>query len=117
MEDEVQFSEVEMEELKKTIKVLEDRNDELLKVKLPDNTDKYAIDFVKSIRPDEIEFLTTKEVFDKYLTYRRRYTTNGESLLSIRMLNAVIRKYFPDANIKHSNRNKKNSYFWVFYQE
>lgn len=116
-EQEVQFSEREMEELKKTIKVLEDRTDELMTVKLPASTDKYAIDFVKSVRPDEIEFLTTKEVFDKYLTYRRRYTTNGEALLSVRMLNAVIRKYFPDANIKHSNKNNKNSYFWVFYQD
>lgn len=117
MNDEVKFDEVEMEELKKTIKVLEDRNDELLKVKLPDNTDKYAVEFVKSIREDEIEFLTTQEVFDKYITYRRRYTTNGESLLSVRMLNAVIRKYFPSAKIRHSNRNRKNSYFWVFNED
>lgn len=112
-EKEFEYNDTEMEELKKTIQVLEERNDALMKVKLPDNTDKYAIEFVKSITEADLEFSTTKEMFDKYLLYRRRFTTNGESILSVRMLNAVIRKYMPKAVIKHSNRKSKNTYFWV----
>lgn len=110
---EYEFDDKEVEELKKTIEVLKTQNDELIKVKLSANTDRYAIDFVKTLDEHDFSYLTTKEVFDKFLEYRRRYTTNGEDLLSLRMLNAVIRKYFPRAKINHSNRHNKNTYFWV----
>ena len=113
-EEEFNYDEMEMEELKNTIKVLEERNNDLIKVKLPANTDKYAIEFVKSLKDSDIDFLTTKEVFENYLNFRRRYTSNGEALLSVRMLNTVIRKYFPNATIVHSNKNRKNSYYWTF---
>lgn len=115
--DNFEFDEDEVEELKKTIGLLKNQNDDLLKSKLPSNTDKYAIDFVKMLDEHDISYLTTKEVFNNYLEYRRRYTVNGEDLLSLRMLNAVVRLYFPKAKINHSNRHNKNTYFWVFEDE
>ena len=108
------YNDSEMEDLKKTIAVLQEQRDDLIQMKLPSNVDKYAIDYAKTLDEHDISYLTTKEVFDNYLMYRRHYTTNGEELLSIRMLNAVIRKYFPKARINHSNKNGKNTYFWVF---
>jgi len=34
------------------------------------------------------------------------------------MLNAVIRTYLPKAKISHSNKLRKNNYFWTFdYEE
>lgn len=115
--DEMLYEENEMEELKKTISMLQNEKDELIQNKLPANVDKYAIDYVKMLDEHDISYLTTKEVFDNYLNYRRKYTTNGEDLLSLRMLNAVIRKYFPKAKINHSNKQNKNRYFWVFADE
>ena len=114
MEEEKLFSEAEYEDLKKTIAVLEEQKSELIQAKLPANVDKYAVDFVKSLDEHDISYLTTKDVFEKYLDYRRRYTRNGEELLSVRMLNSVIRKYFPKARINHSNKLRQNTYFWVF---
>lgn len=112
--EEVLYNEAEMEELKKTISLLKEQQDELIQTKLPSNTDKFAIDYVKSLNEHDISYLTTKEVFDNYLEYRRHYTENGEKLLSVRMLNSVIRKYFPKARLNHSNKLKKNTYYWVF---
>ncbi len=114
MEEEKLYTEEEYENLKNTIKILEEQQSELIQAKLPANVDRYAIDFVKTLDEHDISYLTTKEVFDKYINYRRRYTENGEDLLSVRMLNSVIRKYFPKARVNHSNKLKKNTYFWVF---
>ena len=114
MEEEKLYTEEEYENLKNTIKILEEQQSELIQSKLPANVDRYAIDFVKTLDEHDISYLTTKEVFEKYLNYRRRYTENGEDLLSVRMLNSVIRKYFPTARVNHSNKLKKNTYFWVF---
>ena len=114
IDEELMYNDSEMEDLKKTIAVLQEQRDDLIQMKLPSNVDKYAIDYAKTLDEHDISYLTTKEVFDNYLMYRRHYTTNGEELLSIRMLNAVIRKYFPKARINHSNKNGKNTYFWVF---
>lgn len=112
--DEFKYDDMEMEELKNTIKVLEERNNNLIEAKLPANVDKYAIEYIKNLKDSDLEFLTTQEVFDNYLEYRRKFTTNGESLLSMRMLNTVIRKYFPNATVVHSNRKRKNTYYWTF---
>lgn len=112
--EEALYTEAEMEDLKKTIAVLQEQRNDLIQSKLPSNVDKYAIDYVKSLSEHDISYLTTHEVFENYLDYRRRYTKNGEDLLSIRMLNSVIRKYFPKARINHSNRLRQNTYFWVF---
>lgn len=114
IEEDLMYNESEMEELKKTIAVLQEQRDDLIQMKLPANVDKYAIDFVKELDEHDITYLTTREVFDKYVAYRRHYTKNGEDLLSVRMLNSVIRKYFPKARINHSNKQGKNTYFWVF---
>jgi len=114
IDEELLYNETEMEDLKKTIAVLKEQKDELIQTKLPSNTDKYAIDYIKTLNEHDLSYLTTKEVFDKYIEYRRHYTKNGENLLSVRMLNAVIRKYFPKAKVNHSNKLKKNTYFWVF---
>lgn len=111
---EVDFTEEEIAELQKTIANLEVQNTELKKQRMPSTADKFAIDFVATLDEHDISYLSTHEVFDKYITYRRKYTENGESFLSIRMLNSVIKNYFPNASIKHSNRNNKNVYFWVF---
>ncbi len=111
---EVDFTDEEIAELQKTISQLEVQNDELKKQKMSPTADKYAIDFVATLDEHDISYLTTHEVFDKFLNYRRKYTENGESFLSIRMLNGVIKNYFPNARIKHSNRMNKNVYFWVF---
>ena len=114
IDEELMYNDSEMEDLKKTIAVLQEQRDDLIQMKLPSNVDKYAIDYAKTLDEHDISYLTTKEVFDNYLMYRRHYTTNGEELLSVRMLNVVIRKYFPKARINHSNKNGKNTYFWVF---
>lgn len=114
IDEELMYNDNEMEDLKKTIAVLQEQKDELLQMKLPANVDKYAVDFVKTLNEHDLSYLTTKEVFDNYLMYRRHYTKNGEDLLSVRMLNAVIRKYFPKARVNHSNKSGKNTYFWVF---
>lgn len=114
IDEEIALDENEMEDLRKTIKELESQRDELIEAKLPANVDKYAVDYIKSLNEHDLSYLTTKEVFDNYLEYRRQFTINGEDLLSLRMLNSVVRKYFPKARINHSNRNKKNTYFWVF---
>ena len=114
IDEELMYNDSEMEDLKKTIAVLQEQRDDLIQMKLPSNVDKYAIDYAKTLDEHDISYLTTKEVFDNYLMYRRHYTTNGEELLSVRMLNAVIRKYFPKARINHSNKSGKNTYFWVF---
>mgnify|MGYP006988877239 CR=1 FL=1 len=117
IDEELLYNENEMEDLKKTIAVLKEQKDELIQNKLPSNTDKYAVDYVKTLNEHDLSYLTTKEVFDNYLAYRRHYTKNGENLLSVRMLNSVIRKYFPRARVNHSNKLKKNTYFWVFDYE
>lgn len=114
LDEDLMYNDTEMEELKKTIAVLKEQRDDLIQNKLPANVDKYAIDFVKELDEHDISYLTTKEVFEKYIAYRRHYTKNGEELLSVRMLNSVIRKYFPKARINHSNKLGKNTYFWVF---
>lgn len=118
MEDKEElYTEEEMEDLQKTIDVLKDQQNIIIQAKLPANVDRYAIDFVRTLDEHDINYLTTKEVFDKYIDYRRKYTKNGEDLLSVRMLNAVIRNYFPKAKINHSNKLKRNTYFWVFEYE
>lgn len=118
MEDKEElYTEEEMEDLQKTIDVLKDQQNIIIQSKLPANVDRYAIDFVRTLDEHDINYLTTKEVFDKYIDYRRKYTKNGEELLSVRMLNAVIRNYFPKAKINHSNKLKRNTYFWVFEYE
>lgn len=114
IDDELMYDENEMEDLKKTIAVLQEQRDDLIQMKLPANVDKYAIDFVKTLNDHDLSYMTTKDVFNNYILYRRHYTKNGEELLSVRMLNAVIRKYFPKARINHSNKLGKNTYFWVF---
>lgn len=114
IDEELMYNDNEMEDLKKTIAVLQEQRDDLIQMKLPANVDKYAIDYVKTLEENDISYLTTKEVFENYVIYRRHYTTNGEELLSVRMLNAVIRKYFPKARVNHSNKSGKNTYFWVF---
>lgn len=114
IDEELMYNDNEMEDLKKTIAVLQEQRDDLIQMKLPANVDKYAIDYVKTLEENDISYLTTKEVFENYVIYRRHYTTNGEELLSVRMLNAVIRKYFPKARVNHSNKCGKNTYFWVF---
>jgi len=117
-EKEELFSMEEMEDLQKTIDVLKDQQEAMVQSKLPNNVDKYAIDYVKTLDEHDITYLTTKEVFDRYIDFRRKYTRNGEDLLSIRMLNAVIRTYLPKAKISHSNKLRKNNYFWTFdYEE
>lgn len=108
------YSDAEMEDLEKTISVLKEQKNDIIQSKLPSNVDRYAIDYVKTLDEHDISYLTTREVFDNYLEYRRRFTVNGEHLLSVRMLNSVIRKYFPRARVNHSNKSKKNTYFWVF---
>lgn len=113
-QEDILYNEEEIEELKRTIEVLQSQKDDLIETKLPSNVDKFAIDYVKLVDEGDLSYLTTKEVFDNYIEYRRKFTTNGEDMLSIRMLNAVIRKYFPNARINHSNKQKKNKYFWVF---
>lgn len=117
IDEELMYNDNEMEDLKKTIAVLQEQKDELIQMKLPANVDKYAVDFVKTLSEHDISYLSTKDVFEKYLLYRRHYTKNGEDLLSVRMLNAVIRKYFSKARINHSNKAGKNTYFWVFELE
>ena len=117
LNEELLYNESEMDELKKTIEVLKEQKDELLQSKLPSNTDRYAVDYVKTLGEHDLSYMTTREVFDNYINYRRHYTKNGEDLLSVRMLNAVIRKYFPKAKVNHSNKLKKNTYFWVFDAE
>ena len=117
LNEELLYNESEMDELKKTIEVLKEQKDELLQSKLPSNTDRYAVDYVKTLGEHDLSYMTTREVFDNYINYRRHYTKNGEDLLSVRMLNAVIRKYFPSAKVNHSNKLKKNTYFWVFDAE
>lgn len=112
--EDFKYDDMEMEELKNTIKVLEEQNNNLIAAKLPANVDKYAIDYVKNLKDSDIEFLTTQEVFDNYINYRRRFTENGEDLLTVRMLNSVIRKYFPNATVVHSNKKRKNTYYWAF---
>ena len=114
LSEDLMYNENEMEELKRTIAVLEEQRDDLIQTKLPANVDKYAIDFVKTLDEHDLSYMTTKEVFERYVAYRRHYTKNGEDLLSVRMLNSVIRKYFPKARINHSNKLGKNTYFWVF---
>lgn len=114
MEEEKLYTDEEYEDLKRTIEVLKEQQNDLIQAKLPANVDRYAIDYVKTLDEHDISYLSTKEVFDNYLEYRRRYTKNGEDLLSVRMLNSVIRKYFPTARVNHSNKMKKNTYFWVF---
>ena len=111
------FTNEEMEDLEKTIGVLKEQQNDLIKSKLPANVDRYAIDYVKTLGEHDITYQTTKQVFDNFIDYRRRYTKNGEELLSVRMLNAVIRNYFPKAKINHSNKLRKNTYFWVFELE
>lgn len=113
-QEDILYNEEEIAELKRTIEVLQSQKDDLIETKLPSNVDKFAIDYVKLLDEGDLSYLTTKEVFDNYIEYRRKFTTNGEDMLSIRMLNAVIRKYFPNARINHSNKQKKNRYFWVF---
>lgn len=113
-ENEQLFTNEEMDDLQKAIEVLKDEQNDLIQSKLPANVDRYAIDYVKTLGEHDITYLTTKQVFDNFVEYRRRYTRNGEELLSVRMLNAVIRKYFPKARINHSNKAKKNTYYWVF---
>lgn len=108
------YSDDEYETLQKTINELTNQNMELRRKKLPANVDQYAMDFVGTVDEHDLSYLSTQETFDKYLEYRRKYTTNGEEFLSVRMLNAVIKNYFPNAVIKHSNRHNKNVYFWVF---
>ena len=117
LNEELLYNESEMDELKKTIEVLKEQKDELLQSKLPSNTDRYAVDYVKTLGEHDLSYMTTREVFDNDINYRRHYTKNGEDLLSVRMLNAVIRKYFPKAKVNHSNKLKKNTYFWVFDAE
>lgn len=116
-EKEELFTHEEMEDLQKTIDVLKDQQSDIIQSKLSANVDRYAIDFVKTLGEHDISYLTTAQVFDNFLEYRRRYTRNGEDLLSVRMLNSVIRNYFPKARINHSNKLKKNTYFWVFTYE
>ncbi len=108
------YSEDEVETLQKTINELTNQNTELRRKRLPSNVDQYAMDFIGTMDEHDLNYLSTQETFEKYLDYRRKYTTNGEDFLSMRMLNAVIKNYFPNAAIKHSNRHKKNVYFWVF---
>lgn len=117
IDEELLYNDSEMEDLTKTIAVLKEQKKELAQTNLPASVDKYALDYVKTLDENDISYLTTKEVFDKYLEYRRHFTRNGENLLSVRMLNSVIRKYFPKARVNHSNKMKKNTYFWVFDYE
>lgn len=111
---EVNYTDDEIAELQKAISELEVQNEELKRQKISATADKFAIDFAATLDEHDISYLSTHEVFDKYIKYRRNYTENGEAFLSVRMLNNVIKTYFPKAKIKHSNRNKKNVYFWVF---
>lgn len=114
MENQEIYTDEEILALQKTINELEAQNEDLKKQKISSTADKYAIDYVSSLDEHDINYLSTHEVFDNYLEYRRKFTTNGEAFLSVRMLNNVIKSYFPNAKINHSNRNKKNVYFWVF---
>ena len=116
-EKDFEFDDVEVEELKKTIQVLTEQRDVLLENKLPSNADKYAVDYIKLTNEKDLAYLTTKEVFDNYLEYRRKYTQNGEELLTVRMLNKIIKNFYPRAKINHSNKQGKNTYFWVFEEE
>lgn len=113
-EKEELFTNEEMEDLQKTIEVLKEQQNDIIQSNLPSNVDRYAIDYVRTLGEHDLSYLSTKQVFDNFLDYRRRFTRNGEDLLSVRMLNAVIRNYFPKAKINHSNKLKKNTYFWVF---
>lgn len=114
MDKEELYSDDEIMTLQKTISELEIQNEELKKQKLSPTADRFAIDYVSSLDEHDINYLSTHEVFDNYLNYRRKFTINGEEFLSVRMLNTVIKSYFPKARINHSNRNKRNVYFWVF---
>ena len=116
-EKEVLYDENEVEELKKAIGVLQNEKEDLLQSKLPSNTDKYAVDYVKTLDDEKISYLTTKELFDNFLDYRRNFTDQGEERLTLRMFNSVMRRYFPKAKINHSNRHGKNIYFWVVEDE
>lgn len=111
---ELDYTEEEIAELQKTINVLEAQNEELKKQKLSSTADKFAIDYISSLDEHDLSYLGTHEVFDNYLKYRRKFTENGEAFLSVRMLNNVIKSFFPNARINHSNKNRKNVYFWVF---
>lgn len=102
-----------IKDLEETIAVLTTQKKNMAEVMLPKNVDNYAVKFAQELTEEDIEYVPTKELFERYIEYRRQFTTRNEQLLSMRMFNSVIRGIFPNAEIKHSNRGSSNVYFWV----
>ena len=102
-----------IKDLEETISVLTEQRKNMAEGMLPKNVDNYAVKFVQGLVENDIEYVSTKELFERYLEYRRQFTTRNEQLLSMRMFNSVVRGIFPNAEIKHSNRGSSNVYFWV----
>lgn len=102
-----------IKDLEETIAVLTAQRKTMAEGMLPKNVDVYALNFAKELEAKDIDYVTTKELFERYIEYRRQFTTRHEDLLSMRMFNSVVRSVFPDAEIKHSNRCGTNVYFWV----
>lgn len=102
-----------IKDLEETISVLTEQRKNMAEGMLPKNVDNYAVKFVQGLVENDIEYVSTKELFERYLEYRRQFTTRNEQLLSMRMFNSVVRGIFPNAQIKHSNRGSSNVYFWV----
>ena len=95
-----------IKDLEETIAVLTEQRKTMAEGMLP-------IKFMQEITDEDIQFVSTKELFDRFVEYRRQFTTRNEQLLSMRMFNSVVRGVFPNAEIKHSNRGGSNVYFWV----
>lgn len=104
-------------ELEETIKVLEAQRKIISNGLIPKNADPYAIKFLETADKNDINFLTTKELFDKFVQYRRQFTTQSENLLSMKMFNSVVRGVYPTASMKHTNRKNENVYYWVIGEE
>lgn len=102
-----------IKDLEETIAVLTAQRKTMAEGMLPKNVDIYAIKFMQEITDEDIQLVSTKELFDRFVEYRRQFTSRNEQLLSMRMFNSVVRSVFPNAEIKHSNRGGSNVYFWV----
>lgn len=111
-ESEKELYEKKIKDLEDTIKVLEESKKDAIETKLLKNTDEYAVKFIRNLNKDDMYFATTKELFDSFLSFRRQYTTRNEELISMRMFNNTVKSFFPTAEVRHSNKNGKNVYYW-----
>ena len=72
-----------IKDLEETIAVLTAQRKTMAEGMLPKNVDTYAIKFMQEITKEDIEFVSTKELFDRFVEYRRQFTTRNEQLLSL----------------------------------